>query len=267
MEASALLESWALCEFGVNPRQHAALDCRPGCSATRALCIPASHPAVLDRDIPTPITGRAVRRAMRAAVDSDPKIVGSWRTWSGGSEFTGTAVPYDLAKEFAGQWSRVFPAPDGRHLVRPRDPPVKFLCVDCDQSMLSSGESCQRRNVSANIQVPNVPAAWSRPAHEPDGTHLVRPVGVVIGGKTVPAQPLKRSARWSATGRDMHSRKDGGGARGRYRPPVSCERASACPLPLRSRHGKKIYLRTYRRLRQRSAASARSRQRDGPARA
>src|SRR5882762_8267963 len=93
-------------------------------------------------------------------------------------------------------------APDGRHLVRPRDPPMKFLCVDCDQQMaFGERELPGDGTLAATFKCPTcgrVVALLTNPME----TQLVSSLGVVIGGKTVPAQPLETVRTMVATGRD-----------------------------------------------------------------
>ncbi len=79
---------------------------------------------------------------------------------------------------------------------------MKFLCVDCDRQM-----------VFAERQVPGdgtLAAAFRCPRcgrtvamlTNPMETQLVSSLGVVIGGRTVPEQPLETVRTMTATGRD-----------------------------------------------------------------
>ena len=76
------------------------LDLPPGMQRFLELCdlLPAP-PAVLTVTIPTPESGDAVRRAMRAAADRGAPLLGVIENMTGGP-YSGTAGP-DLAREFS----------------------------------------------------------------------------------------------------------------------------------------------------------------------
>lgn len=97
LEASALREMLADVVWG--ELDTLLLDLPPGMQRFLELCdlLPAP-PAVLTVTIPTPESGDAVRRAMRAAADRGAKLLGVIENMSG-APFTGTAGP-DLATEF-----------------------------------------------------------------------------------------------------------------------------------------------------------------------
>ena len=79
---------------------------------------------------------------------------------------------------------------------------MKFLCVDCDAQMIFEERQLPGDGTLA--------AAFKCPAcgrvvallTNPMETQLVASLGVVIGGRTVPAQPLETVRGMVATGRD-----------------------------------------------------------------
>ncbi|MGH7671720.1 MAG: PCP reductase family protein [Gemmatimonadales bacterium] len=79
---------------------------------------------------------------------------------------------------------------------------MKFLCVDCDRQMAFE----ERRlpgdgTLAATFKCPTcgrVVAMLTNPME----TQLVASLGVEIGGRTVPAQPLETVRKMVATGRD-----------------------------------------------------------------
>jgi len=79
---------------------------------------------------------------------------------------------------------------------------MKFLCVDCDQQMaFGERELPGDGTLAATFKCPTcgrVVALLTNPME----TQLVSSLGVVIGGKTVPAQPLETVRTMVATGRD-----------------------------------------------------------------
>ena len=79
---------------------------------------------------------------------------------------------------------------------------MKFLCVDCDQQM-SFGERQLPGDgtLAATFKCPKcgrVVAMLTNPME----TQLVSSLGVEIGGRTVPAQPLENVRKMVATGRE-----------------------------------------------------------------
>ncbi len=98
LEASALRELLSDVVWG--DLDALLLDLPPGMQRFLELCdlLPAP-PAVLTVTIPTPESGDAVRRAMRAAVDRGAPLLGVIENMSG-PPFTGTAGA-DLAQEFS----------------------------------------------------------------------------------------------------------------------------------------------------------------------
>lgn len=98
LEASALREFLGDVEWG--KLDTLLLDLPPGMQRYLELCdILSNPPAVLTVTIPTPESGDAVRRAMRAALDRGSELRGIVENMVG-REFAGTAAD-DLAKEFA----------------------------------------------------------------------------------------------------------------------------------------------------------------------
>jgi len=92
---------------------------------------------------------------------------------------------------------------------------VKFLCVDCDQQMAFGERQLPGDGtLAATFKCPTcgrVVALLTNPME----TQLVSSLGVVIGGKTVPAQPLETVRTMVATGRDdAFEEGTGEGARG-----------------------------------------------------
>ena len=98
LEASALRELLGDVVWG--PLDALLLDLPPGMQRFLELCdlLPAP-PAVLTVTIPTPESGDAVRRAMRAVADRGAPLLGVIENMSG-PPFTGTAGA-DLAQEFS----------------------------------------------------------------------------------------------------------------------------------------------------------------------
>lgn len=82
-------------------------------------------------------------------------------------------------------------APDRRHLGRPRNASVKFLCVECDQQMAFGERQLPGDGtLAATFKCPKcgrVVAMLTNPME----TQLVSSLGVEIGGRTVPAQPFE----------------------------------------------------------------------------
>ena len=92
---------------------------------------------------------------------------------------------------------------------------MKFLCVDCDQQMaFGERELPGDGTLAATFKCPTcgrVVALLTNPME----TQLVSSLGVVIGGKTVPAQPLETVRTMVATGReDAFEEGTGEGGRG-----------------------------------------------------
>ena len=79
---------------------------------------------------------------------------------------------------------------------------MKFLCVDCDQQMAFGERQLPGDGtLAATFKCPTcgrVVALLTNPME----TQLVSSLGVVIGGKTVPAQPLETVRTMVATGRE-----------------------------------------------------------------
>jgi hypothetical protein len=86
---------------------------------------------------------------------------------------------------------------------------MKFLCVECDKQMVFEERQLPGDGTLA--------AAFKCPAcgrmvallTNPMETQLVASLGVVIGGRTVPAQPLETVRNMVATGRDDAFAEDG----------------------------------------------------------
>ncbi len=86
---------------------------------------------------------------------------------------------------------------------------MKFLCVECDKQMVFEERQLPGDGTLA--------AAFKCPAcgrmvallTNPMETQLVASLGVVIGGRTVPAQPLETVRAMVATGRDDAFTDDG----------------------------------------------------------
>jgi ATP-binding protein involved in chromosome partitioning len=98
MEASALRELLGDVTWGA--LDTLLLDLPPGMQRYVELCdILGAPPAVLTVTIPTPESGDAVRRAMRAAVERGSQLLGVVENMTG-QEFKGTAGD-DLAKGFS----------------------------------------------------------------------------------------------------------------------------------------------------------------------
>ena len=97
MEASALREFLGDVAWG--PLDMLLLDLPPGMQRYLELCdLLAGPPAVVTVTIPTPESGDAVRRAMRAAVDRGSRLLGIIENMTG-QGFEGSAGD-DLAREF-----------------------------------------------------------------------------------------------------------------------------------------------------------------------
>jgi hypothetical protein len=79
---------------------------------------------------------------------------------------------------------------------------VKFLCVDCDKQMAFEERQLPGDGtLAATFKCPTcgrVVAMLTNPME----TQLVSSLGVEIGGRTVPAQPLETVRKMVATGRD-----------------------------------------------------------------
>ena len=79
---------------------------------------------------------------------------------------------------------------------------MKFLCVDCDTQMAFAERQLPGDGtLAATFQCPTcgrVVAMLTNPME----TQLVSSLGVEIGGRTVPAQPLETVRKMVATGRD-----------------------------------------------------------------
>jgi hypothetical protein len=79
---------------------------------------------------------------------------------------------------------------------------MKFLCVECDQQMAFEERGLPGDGtLAATFKCPacgRVVAMLTNPME----TQLVASLGVEIGGRTVPAQPLETVRRMVATGRD-----------------------------------------------------------------
>jgi len=79
---------------------------------------------------------------------------------------------------------------------------VKFLCVECDQQMTFGERQLPGDGtLAATFKCPKcgrVVAMLTNPME----TQLVSSLGVEIGGRTVPAQPLETVRKMVATGRD-----------------------------------------------------------------
>jgi len=79
---------------------------------------------------------------------------------------------------------------------------VKFLCVDCDKQMAFEERQLPGDGtLAATFKCPScgrVVAMLTNPME----TQLVSSLGVEIGGRTVPAQPLETVRKMVATGRD-----------------------------------------------------------------
>ena len=122
---------------------------------------------------------------------------------------------------------------------------MKFLCVDCDQQMaFGERELPGDGTLAATFKCPTcgrVVALLTNPME----TQLVSSLGVVIGGKTVPAQPLETVRTMVATGRDdAFEEGTGDGGRGTGTAPLwsgdAQERLSRVPSFVRGMV-KKIY--------------------------
>jgi hypothetical protein len=91
---------------------------------------------------------------------------------------------------------------------------MKFLCVDCDQQMAFAERQLPGDGtLAATFKCPTcgrVVAMLTNPME----TQLVSSLGVEIGGRTLPAQPLETVRKMVATGRD-DAFEDGGEPRGR----------------------------------------------------
>ena len=79
---------------------------------------------------------------------------------------------------------------------------MKFLCVECDQQMAFGERQLPGDGtLAATFQCPKcgrVVAMLTNPME----TQLVSSLGVEIGGRTVPAQPLETVRKMVSTGRD-----------------------------------------------------------------
>jgi len=79
---------------------------------------------------------------------------------------------------------------------------VKFLCVECDQQMAFGERTLPGDGtLAATFKCPKcgrVVAMLTNPME----TQLVSSLGVEIGGRTVPSQPLETVRKMVATGRD-----------------------------------------------------------------
>ncbi|HEV8304907.1 MAG TPA: PCP reductase family protein [Gemmatimonadales bacterium] len=92
---------------------------------------------------------------------------------------------------------------------------MKFLCVDCDRQMAFE----ERRlpgdgTLAATFTCPTCGRSVAMLTN-PMETQLVASLGVEIGGRTVPAQPLETVRKMVATGREDAFADEGGRADGR----------------------------------------------------
>jgi hypothetical protein len=107
---------------------------------------------------------------------------------------------------------------------------VKFLCVDCDKQMAFEERQLPGDGtLAATFKCPTcgrVVAMLTNPME----TQLVSSLGVEIGGRTVPAQPLETVRKMVSTGRD-DAFDDGasGVARGTLWSPDATERLNRVP--------------------------------------
>jgi Proto-chlorophyllide reductase 57 kD subunit len=101
---------------------------------------------------------------------------------------------------------------------------MKFLCVDCDRQMAFA----ERRlpgdgTLAATFQCPRCGRTVAMLTN-PMETQLVASLGVEIGGRTVPAQPLETVRKMVATGRDdAFDEGTGDGGRGKGTPAWSID--------------------------------------------
>src|SRR6266540_5837 len=114
-------------------------------------------------------------------------------------------------------------APDTRYLEPSGSAAVKFLCVECDQQMAFGERKLPGDGtLAATFKCPKcgrVVAMLTNPME----TQLVSSLGVEIGGRTVPSQPLETVRKMVATGRDDAFDEDSeprGHAAGQYGPPT-----------------------------------------------
>jgi hypothetical protein len=91
---------------------------------------------------------------------------------------------------------------------------MKFLCVECDQQMAFGERQLPGDGtLAATFQCPKcgrVVAMLTNPME----TQLVSSLGVVIGGRTVPEQPLQTVRSMVSTGREDAFEETGGRADG-----------------------------------------------------
>src|SRR5687767_10613196 len=122
---------------------------------------------------------------------------------------------------------------------------MKFLCVECDQQMAFGERQLPGDGtLAATFKCPKcgrVVAMLTNPME----TQLVSSLGVEIGGRTVPAQPLETVRKMVTTGRDEDFEEGTGeGGRGTGTPPIwsseAQERLTRVPNFVRGRV-KKIY--------------------------
>jgi hypothetical protein len=110
---------------------------------------------------------------------------------------------------------------------------MKFLCVECDQQMaFAERQSPGDGTLAATFRCPKcgrVVAMLTNPME----TQLVSSLGVEIGGRTVPAQPLETVRKMVTTGReDAFDEGTGEEGRGKGPPgwsPDAAERLARVP--------------------------------------
>jgi predicted RNA-binding Zn-ribbon protein involved in translation (DUF1610 family) len=107
---------------------------------------------------------------------------------------------------------------------------VKFLCVDCDKQMAFEERQLPGDGtLAATFKCPKcgrVVAMLTNPME----TQLVSSLGVEIGGRTVPAQPLETVRRMVSTGReDAFDDGASGVGRGTVWSPDATERLNRVP--------------------------------------
>jgi len=92
---------------------------------------------------------------------------------------------------------------------------VKFLCVDCDRQMAFEARRLPGDGtLAATFKCPQCGRTVAMLTN-PMETQLVSSLGVEIGGRTVPAQPLETVRKMVATGRGDAFDDEGGRADGR----------------------------------------------------
>jgi ATP-binding protein involved in chromosome partitioning len=158
--------------------------------------------------IPSDASFRAVQRAVAAARGDGVHVLGvienmaGYRCRSCGAE--GPLFAGDAGERLARETGRRGKGPGARRRCAAREAgrPVKFLCVECDRQMgLVERELPGDGTLAAVFTCPACGRAVAMLTN-PMETQLVSSLGIKIGGRTVPEQPLELTRSAIEGGRD-----------------------------------------------------------------